>query len=637
MGKIQRQLTGNQPKGDSTCIASQYGKVPKGKKPRARPPKGFRDQAWFIHGTLPSYTGPYKVSDVQNRNGRAAHNVQVGMMDIEVPVENPRSFSHITRKKRHILNLETVLINVYYPAARDSGLGPDPSGNRKWSRETWLPRPRASTAMGYGKFSGIGPGLVPFMAATTMLTKIPAHRNALPARHWPPKKKSYAAGFEVKSEDGPTPKGQPEHPQFPLLIFSHGLGGTRTVYSGLCGEFASYGFVVCAIEHRDGSGPRTFVNHPKEGEGCVDDIEKRAEHPIEHTVEQKKQGYDKVDYIWPQGNAYDTSPNNEKGIDDELREAQIELRMAEIEEAYKVLCKLNAGHGQEIADANLRRKGFRGASSRGLEGIDWSKWEDVFHLDGATMLGHSFGAATTVNVLRNPERFDWISQGVMYDIWGAPIKTEGEKHRPISCPLLGINSEAFMYWQKNMDTVCQLTHEVREQDIPAWLITIRGTVHVSQCDFSLLYPRLCTLFMKMSVNPKRAMDLNVSASLEFLKAVMPERTAIIARTLEEEDILGIPALDDIPDEHKPDEKWIAGRLKIPHEFRARVLPKIERSLKRQRHETKIGDEVWMHISTLAGEVTKWSERKLSEPAASQSQTTIAVEEASGDGHIEREG
>jgi platelet-activating factor acetylhydrolase len=530
------------------------------------------------------------------------------MMDIEVPVEHPRSFSHISRHKHPLLRLETILINVYYPAAISSGLGKDPGGYSTWSRETWLPRPRASVAMGYGKFSGVGPLLVPFMAMTTMLTKLPAYRNSLPARYWPPEKKSYSAGYQVKNEEGPPPEGQGDQPCFPLMVFSHGLGGTRTVYSSLCGEFASYGFVVCAIEHRDGSGPRTFVNHTEKGEASVDGIEEKADGGIRHRKKQKKKKYDRVDYIWPRGNPLDTSPNNEKGIDEELREAQLEMRLAEIEEAYKILTKIATGRGGEVAKANLRRKGFKASSSRGLEGIDWSKWEGVFHLDQVTMLGHSFGAATTVNVLRNPERFDWVKQGVMYDIWGAPIQTEGEKHRPISCPLLGINSEAFMYWQKNLDTVMHLTQEVKEQGIPAWLMTIRGTVHVSQCDFSLLYPHLCTLLMKMSANPKRAIDLNVSATLEFLKLVMNDRTAIITRTMEDENILGISELEEVPDDHKPKQKWIAGRLRIPHEFRARVVPKLERSLKRQKREVSPEDEVWMHISTSKEEVKRWAQK-----------------------------
>lgn len=72
-------------------------------------------------------------------------------------------------------------------------------------------------------------------------------------------------GYKIKNQQGSPPEGMGKEPIFPLLIFSHGLGGSRTAYSSLCSEFASYGFVVCAVEHRDGSGPRTFVNHKRRG------------------------------------------------------------------------------------------------------------------------------------------------------------------------------------------------------------------------------------------------------------------------------------------------------------------------------------------------------------------------------------
>jgi len=48
------------------------------------------------------------------------------------------------------------------------------------------------------------------------------------------------------------------------MIFSHGLGGTRNSYAHLVGSIASYGTVVFAIEHRDGSAPTTFIRQPAE-------------------------------------------------------------------------------------------------------------------------------------------------------------------------------------------------------------------------------------------------------------------------------------------------------------------------------------------------------------------------------------
>lgn len=54
--------------------------------------------------------------------------------------------------------------------------------------------------------------------------------------------------------------------QFPLIVFSHGLAGNRTTYSQFCGELASRGYIVAALEHRDGSGPVSIVHSAVPGE-----------------------------------------------------------------------------------------------------------------------------------------------------------------------------------------------------------------------------------------------------------------------------------------------------------------------------------------------------------------------------------
>lgn len=145
-----------------------------------------------------------------------------------------------------------------------------------------------------------------------MLTKLRAFRNSPPAKHWPPEGNAKKHGYKVKNESGSPPEGMHDEPTFPLLMFSHGLGGSRTAYSSLCCEFASYGFVVCAVEHRDGSGPRTFINHMKRGgnkkdrhggakvdmmdckgdTGCETDLD-RWKH-LDHTEDDIRKGYHHV-------------------------------------------------------------------------------------------------------------------------------------------------------------------------------------------------------------------------------------------------------------------------------------------------------------------------------------------------------
>jgi platelet-activating factor acetylhydrolase len=371
----------------------------------------------------------------------------------------------------------------------------------------------------------------------------------------------------------------------------------------VCGEFASHGFVVCAVEHRDGSGPRTFINRPKyphkvESEDCE---------PVDYTAEETKQGYRVVDYIFSKYNPSDTSPHSEKGVDRELRAAQIDLRMAEIEEAYHVMCEIEKGNGQLIADRNLRCEGYKAASRHGLQSIRWSRWKGSFKTTDVTICGHSFGAATSVEILRHDDRFNFVTQGIIYDIWGAGTKSpndESPEHR-IQKPIIAINSEAFTYWPSNFDLVRSLIEEAQSEPgpAPAWLMTLRGTVHVSQSDFSLLYPQLCSLLLKAVANPRRALDLNIGASLEFLNYVLPEDLAQANRSRKNENLLdsGINPLSRIPSFQmaKPEEKNTALKLEIRHEWLYRISPRLFQRYTRWENERRGRepqgfDEFWLH-------------------------------------------
>ncbi|KAK5132930.1 hypothetical protein LTR08_008378 [Meristemomyces frigidus] len=563
------------------------GEVPGAKAPKIRPPRGWRDTPFLPSRSLPTYTGPYPVAT----------------MEIEVPAKNPRSFSHIKREHRHALRLETVLMTIYYPSSHlDEKHAPE---DKKHSRQLWLGRPRISMAKGYGRFAGVGDLAIPLFLPA-MFTKLPAYRNAPVASYWAPSVDTKDEGTKAKTTQGSKPEGASDEPRFPLILFSHGLGGTRTMYSSVCGEFASYGFVVCAVEHRDGSGPRTYVNHTKSGSGCM--AEGDMDGQADHNDEERRRGYDVVDYIFPKDNPLDTAPNSEKGVDAVLRGGQVELRMAEIEEAYAVMCEIHGGKGQNVADRNLRIAGYKGSSSHGLEGVDWDKWEDRFHLKNVTACGHSFGAATVTEMLRHDDRFGYISAGILYDIWGAGTTPpeEGAPHHRIRSPILAVNSEAFVYWPQNFELVESLIQEAQaEPDCsPAWLMTLRGTVHISQSDFSLLYPNVCSVFLKMVANPRRALDLNINASLEFLSHVLPTELAQVNRAYKNENLLEteLSPLDRIPSTmlHRPSDKWVAARLKIKHEWLWRLSPSTFHKVNKRRAEKagrqpETGDEVWLHV------------------------------------------
>ncbi|KAF2100600.1 hypothetical protein NA57DRAFT_37102 [Rhizodiscina lignyota] len=623
MGLPQR-ITGRGREDDQKSSGASFrsrfkgeGSVPNAKKPRPRPPNDLRDnflKLSLTQSVLPKYTGPYNV----------------GMMDIEVPVRKPQLFSDITRKHQHLLRLETVLFSIYYPTF-DAQSTPEPSGRKYWSRETWLPRPRTQLAKGYGRFAGLGalpPGgkigekwenvAIPLFAATTMFTKIPALRNARIARSWPENppatpavEKQFNLGRETTSQDD-----QEDRPAFPLMIFSHGLGGTRTVYSSLCGEFASYGFIVVAMEHRDGSGPRTYINHPKDID--LDNANEELRKVMDdHRPKDRKRGYHKVDYIFPKDNPYDTGPQNGKGVDRTLRTAQLQLRLAEIEEAYHLISEIHAGRGAEVAKHNIRKKGYVASSSRGLEGVDWSTWKSSFRLDNVTILGHSFGAATSVELLRDRKRFPHVRQGIIYDIWGAAVRPPDnpiEEH--IACPLLALNSEAFSYWSSNFRTVDSLIAEARSDPHPApsWLLTVRGTIHISQSDFSILYPNLSAFMLRATANPRRAVDVNVSATFEFLMKTDEGVRELAKHTMSNREDEGFLESDNtirrMPSNRRPKEEWMALKLNAPEEeIKARILPRLVRTLKRTKNPGgwKTSDEVWVHVRSDEGEVQEWLE------------------------------
>ena len=611
------------------------------RRPIVVPPTTLRDR--LLH-RLPHYTGPYNV----------------GYMDIEVPARNPRPVSDLKRDGKPVLRLDTALMAVYYPAQLREDLK-TPDGGETLRRVNWMPRPKIATSKGYAKMMNMP--WIPvtgYLAWTSLFTKLPALRNAQLAGSWPDEmlsepgrsgdvaRKEEAENIKAgaaeatygtfKSDGSSESSGAKHTPRFPVIIFSHGLGGSRLCYSAICGELASFGFIVVAVEHRDGSGARTYVSVPNDM--SPSDIESSTAVLHNHNNEDPKgQGHKHVrrrkdkelnpyyvmDYIIPKDNAQDTSPHNPHGVDKKLRTAQIELRMEEIEEVYYVLEMINRGEGADVAAVNLRKKGNVGSSSVGLRGVNWDDWKDRMFLDNVTIMGHSFGGATTVQMCRK-DALNWVGQGIVLDGWGPGTpEAQGpdDKNRK---PLICISSEAFMHWKENFDRIVEICHEPRQSGALCWMITIVGSTHLSMSDFAVLYPHWMSYLTKTMVNPIRAFYLTVAASLEFLSITLPpEQTKYNNSWLNEQLLKSthtpVGAQPD-PDEplkpdHAPEDKWVAVRLKIPNEFWARVWALLRRVretiLCTAKEEAMVANgledfseepEIWTHICPTSGQVDR---------------------------------
>lgn len=132
-------------------------------------------------------------------------------------------------------------MTIYYPSS--------PLSKGTGRKHAWAEPPITRTLEGYARFSEQSKWLLlpPFWLIVGG-KKIPAYVEATLAE-----KESEME--EQGSSSDPSEKGE-----FPVIVFSHGLGGTRTTYSQYCGELASRGNVIVAVEHRDGSGPSTLVS-----------------------------------------------------------------------------------------------------------------------------------------------------------------------------------------------------------------------------------------------------------------------------------------------------------------------------------------------------------------------------------------
>ncbi|MEW5311473.1 MAG: hypothetical protein WDW38_003186 [Sanguina aurantia] len=179
--------------------------------------------------------------------------------------------------------------------------------------------------------------------------------------------------------------------KMPIILFSHGLGGTRNSYSRLCSEWASQGFMVVSMEHTDGSGSAV-----------------------------------RVPYLAADGTTIRTKWLYYDGISKDTHVVKIAHRVRELQSCREVLEALDAGK---------------------VPGVTWAsgaleQFQDRLDTTRVTAAGHSYGGATVAALVATDPKFGC---GVAMDPWwgalgeASPARTAWQT----SSPLLILGSHAW--------------------------------------------------------------------------------------------------------------------------------------------------------------------------------------------------
>ncbi|KAK1722427.1 hypothetical protein CaCOL14_012068 [Colletotrichum acutatum] len=395
-------------------------------------------QSPLLASRLPNYSGPF----------------EAGAIDIEVPVRTPRNTSDsvLASNGKPAFKLETVLFTLYYPAEK---------GARGTGHHYWVPKPISLIAEGYARAAHFNnfisrPIFTFALWALVGSIKIPAE-------------------VDVPLLPSTSRKG---NEKFPVVALSHGLASSRTDYTHYCGELASRGIVVAAIEHRDGSGPGSVVT-------ATDGKSRR----VMYLTKNELRGGKEME-------------------SDDLKFEQLAFRQAEIEETIAVLQSLHAGKGSKIFTDNARKEG------RGL-----TDWEDRLDFSQTVIAGHSFGATGALQALKGATSNENPAVGgIALD----PGKGSGRLNTDIDVPVLIVHSDSWskkktlFFGRPHFDTVRDIAKDVLERVGSSWFLTSLETSHPSVTDAPLIEPLLLRWTTGAMIDARQGLREYVRVTMEFM-------------------------------------------------------------------------------------------------------------------------
>jgi platelet-activating factor acetylhydrolase len=223
--------------------------------------------------------------------------------------------------------------------------------------------------------------------------------------------------------------------RYPIVLFSHGLGGSIAGYSIACIDMASHGHIVAAIEHSDGSALTSFTGEARK-----------------HTPYRFYRGADIDGPEW------------------QFRHAQLQTRMDDLDALLAALHVADSSGGQQLIPLD---------SLRESQGPDLQGRLDF---ENVTFAGHSFGGGTALAYgMRRPSLPQRI---ICLDAWLFSLRKEDlvlqNSGLREGCPILFVDME--------LSKMTQSIVARQAMKAPFDVVSVLGAYHNNSSDFPVTIP-----------------------------------------------------------------------------------------------------------------------------------------------------
>lgn len=286
--------------------------------------------------------------------------------------------------------------------------------------------------------------------------------------------------------------------KFPVVVFSHGNGGSREIYTTICAEIASQGYIVVALEHLDGSAAMARLP----------DGSCRVYNPEQYKFDKANEHL----YVWD-------------------RREQIEKRVAETLDALRFVRNLAKSSPEGSSPDKPQSPPILPNAPVDLQAImDVSK---------VGLMGHSYGAATVLAAsARSPElvstcialdpAVDWTCEDTLrYLVGNFTAVTRcrhSEAEKPISrglksVPTLFLYSGSWIHlnWGSPMFMNARLQEGAFAPG--SCFCAVERSGHVSFADNLLLLPHWLSRSLKLTGNatPQESLSVITSVISQYLE------------------------------------------------------------------------------------------------------------------------